>query len=89
MPMYFQDILLGDAATQVLIHNNYSSKCDLRADHLPVDEKGRKYFKGLRVPFDKDVHKVLTAEDVIRTLGMARCLMFASEQSMAPRAATA
>ena len=89
MPMYFQDMLIGDEATKVLIHNNWSTKYTLRASNLLVDDKGRRYYKGLRVPFEPDVPRVLTAEDVIRTLGMAQCLMFSSEQSPMQRAATA
>ncbi len=77
-------MLIGDDATNTIIHNNWSTKYTLKAD-----DKGRRYFKGLRVPFDPDFHRVLSAEDVIRTLGMARCLMFAAKQTPAPRASTA
>ena len=71
MPSFFQNIPLGQAARTEMEGNN-STQYKLSVDHLPMNDKNERYYKGLRIHFDERIHKLLKCADVIRMFGMLR-----------------
>ena len=84
MPSFFQNIPLGQAA-RTEIEGNNSTQYKLSVDHLPMNDKNEKYYKGLRVHFDNEVHKVLKCTDVIRMFGMLRCALALAPAASQPK----
>ncbi len=72
VPVFFKDFPMGILAQQLEFYNQ--QKDILVVDHLPLHPDRATGYKGLKFSFDPKRHTVLGVQDVVRTLGLVRCL---------------